>query len=292
VVLQGGYDVGLVTATAAHNTFSDLLVQTRTYGALVRSGFRRYATYRQATVAGAVTNTVFGFLRCYVLLAVAAGAGGTAAGYDREQIATYVWLGQGMLAIVLLWGWWDVAERIRSGEIATDLLRPIHPVALYLAADVGRAGHAFLFRFVPPTLVGALVFDLYLPSRPGTWPLFVVSVVLALVICFACRYLVNALAYWLLDLRGVAAAWSIGSAVLCGLYFPLRFLPDWLAAALYLATPFPSMLQIPSDVLVERDPPAVQAGLVGVQVVWAVATLAGCRWVQRRAERRLVIQGG
>ena len=46
-----------------------------TFGALAWSGFRRYATYRQATVAGAFTNTVFGFLRCYVLLAVAARCG-------------------------------------------------------------------------------------------------------------------------------------------------------------------------------------------------------------------------
>lgn len=284
--------MGVVTATAVDDTPGNLLVQTRTYSALARSGFRRYATYRQATVAGAVTNSVFGFLRCYVLLAVAAGAGGLAAGYDREQLATYVWLGQGLLAVVFVWGWWDLAERIRTGEIATDLLRPVDPVLLYLATDLGRAGHAALFRFGPPMLLGALVFDLYLPSRPGTWPLFVVSAVLAVVVSFSCRFLVNAIAYWLLDLRGVATAWAVGASVLCGLYFPLRFLPDWLAAALYLGTPFPSILQIPGDVLIERDPPAVQAGLVGVQAVWAVATLAACRAVQRRAERRLVIQGG
>jgi ABC-type uncharacterized transport system permease subunit len=87
---------------------------------LARSGFRRYATYRQATVAGAVTNTVFGLLRCYVLLAVAAGAGGLAAGYDSAQLATYVWVGQGLLAVVMLWGWSDLADRIRTGAVATD----------------------------------------------------------------------------------------------------------------------------------------------------------------------------
>lgn len=284
--------MGTFAATTALDTSHTLLVHIRSYGALIRSGFRRYATYRQATVAGAVTNTVFGFLRCYVMLAVAAGAGGVAAGYGLTQIATYVWLGQGLIAVASLWGWSDLATRIRTGEVATDLLRPIHPVALYLAPDLGRAAHAVLFRFVPPTLVGALVFDLYLPRRPGTWRLFVVSTVFAVVICFACRYLVNAAAYWLLDPRGVTAAWQVGSAVLCGLYFPLRFLPGWLAAALYVGTPFPGIMQIPIDVFVERDPPAGQAGLVAVQAMWAVVMLAACHVVQRRAERRLVIQGG
>jgi ABC-2 type transport system permease protein len=197
-----------------------------------------------------------------------------------------------MIAVVMLWGPPDLAERIRTGEVATDLLRPIHPVTLYLATDLGRAGHALLFRFLPPVLVGALVFDLYLPVRPGTWPLFAVSAVLAVVICFGCRYLVNATGFWLLDIRGVSRAWLVGSGLLGGLYFPLRFLPDPVAAVLYLGTPLPAILQIPMDVLVERDRPAVQAGLVGVQLVWAALVLAGCRTVQRRAERRLVIQGG
>ncbi|HEY8472530.1 MAG TPA: ABC-2 family transporter protein [Natronosporangium sp.] len=259
---------------------------------MVRAGFRRYATYRQATVAGAITNTVFGFLRAYVLLAVAAGAGGVAAGYQGDQLMTYVWVGQGLLVVVALWGWTDLADRIRTGEVATDLLRPINPVALYLASDLGRAGHALLFRLLPPVLVGALAFDLYLPARPASWPLFGLSTGLAVVVCFGCRYLVNAVAYWLLDLRGVLAVWGIGAPVLAGLHFPLRFLPDWLAITTYLATPFASVVQIPLDVLVERDPVPIQLALVGVQLGWAVLLLAACRLVQRRAERRLVIQGG
>lgn len=282
----------VVTAIAGHDTAGNLLGHIRTYSALVRAGFRRYATYRQATVAGALTNTMFGFLRGYVLLAVAAGAGGVAAGYQGDQLATYVWFGQGLLAVVLLWGWTDLADQIRTGAVATDLLRPIHPVWYYLATDLGRAGHAMLFRFVPPVAVGALTFELYLPSRPGTWPLFAVSVVLATTLAFACRWLFNATAYWLLDVRGVFAAWGIGSGVLSGLYFPLRFLPDWLALFLYVGTPFPGIVQIPMDVLVERDRPAIQAGLVGVQAVWVALLLGACLAVQRRAERRLVIQGG
>jgi ABC-2 type transport system permease protein len=80
--------------------------------------------------------------------------------------------------------------------------------------------------------------------------------------------------------------------VLAGLYFPLRLLPDGLAVALWVATPLPGLLQTPLDVLVERDPPALQTGLVGLQAVWAAVVLWLCVVVQRRAERRLVIQGG
>jgi ABC-2 type transport system permease protein len=141
-------------------------------------------------------------------------------------------------------------------------------------------------------VAGALFFPLHTPTRWQTVPLFLLSVILAVIICFSCRYVVNATAYWLQDARGPIMLWTLGSGVLGGLYFPLRLLPPEFTLALWLGTPRPSLLQAPLDVLVERDPPALQAGLVAVQVFWAVITLALAAVVQRRAERKLVVQGG
>ena len=112
------------------------------------------------------------------------------------------------------------------------------------------------------------------------------------IVCFACRYLVNAAAYWLLDVRGPQTAWTLTSGILGGLYFPIWFFPDAMAIGLIVATPFPSVIQIPLDILVERGSLMVQLGLLGVQAGWVAALLALCRWAQRRGERKLVIQGG
>lgn len=285
--------MGSVNATTPPPVRRNVAPHFRTFTAITGSGFRRYSTYRQATLAGAFTNTVFGFLRCYIFLAIAGSTiGGIAAGYDAGQLATYVWVGQGLLAVSLLWGWTELADRIRAGDVASDLLRPVHPVVSYLATDLGRAGYAALTRFVPPVVTGLLFFDMYLPRRWFTLPLFAISVALSVVLCFACRYLVNATAYWLADVRGPMIVWTLGAGVLSGLYFPLRFLPDWAAVALWAGTPFPSLLQTPLDVIVERDAAPMQAGLVALQALWAALLLAACAWVQRRAERKLVIQGG
>lgn len=294
-LLMEGNGVGFITATATPPDAQKWTVQLAAFFAIAASGFRRYATYRQATVAAAATNTVFGFLKASVLLAVAgaaSGAAGTVAGYRGAQLVTFVWVGQGMIGVVAFWGWTDLADRIRTGEVVADLLRPIPPVVSYLATDLGRAAHAMLARFALPVVVGVVAFDLYAPRRLGTYLLFAVSVVLAVVTSFGCRYVVNATAFWLLDIRGVQLTWLLVSGVLSGLYFPLRFLPEGVATGLWLFTPFPSLLQTPLDVLVERDPPAVSAALVGLQAAWAAAMLGVAHLVQRRAERRLVIQGG
>jgi ABC-type uncharacterized transport system permease subunit len=48
-------------------------------------------------------------------------------------------VGLGLLSVVAFWGWNELADRIRSGDVAADLLRPVPPVTSYLAADLGRA---------------------------------------------------------------------------------------------------------------------------------------------------------
>jgi ABC-2 type transport system permease protein len=264
----------------------------RPYVAFAVAGFRRYSTYRQATLAACVTNSIFGFMRCAVLLAVADGGAGTVAGYDGPRLATFVWAGQGLIGTVLIWAPPDFAGRIRTGDVVIDLLRPVDLVWQQLAADLGRAVHAVGIRFVVPVAVGALFFTLHVPERPATYLLFACSLLLATVICFACRFLVNAAAYWLLDARGPQVAWTLLSGVLGGLYFPLWFLPPAAAVAVIVGTPFASVIQIPLDVLVERVDAPTQMGLLAVQAGWVVVMLALCRWVQGRGERKLVVQGG
>lgn len=259
--------------------------------ALVVAGFRRYATYRAATLAGAFTNTFFGVVKLAILLAAAAAAGGSVAGYDRAALSTYAWLAQGMIAIILAFPRGDQAERVRTGEIAIDLSRPVHPVAAWLAEDLGRAGQACLVRFLVPLAFGGLVFGLRVPERPETLPLFAVSLTLAVVVSFGARLLVNLSAFWLLDVRGLLTLFMVGSNVLSGLVVPVAFFPGWLKVLAY-STPFPSMLQTPVDVAVERADRADLLAAIGVQVAWAAGLLALAVLVLRRGTRRLVVQGG
>ncbi|MGB3440955.1 MAG: ABC-2 family transporter protein [Actinophytocola sp.] len=263
----------------------------RVLAALAGAEFRRYVTYRQATFAGAFTNTVFGFVRCYTLLSVAAVTG-SMAGYDAAQLVAFVWVGQGLLAVVNTWGHQELPERVRTGQVVADLLRPVDLMAAYVAADIGRAGHAMLTRFVVPVVVGLLAFDFYLPAHAWTYPLFAVSVLLAVLVCSACRYLVALSAFWLLDVRGLQMVWMVASGAGSGLYFPITVLPDWLVVALWVGTPFPSLLQAPVDVLVERDGGAHGLLLVAGQAAWVLVLVGVGRVVQRHAVRRLVVQGG
>ena len=117
----------------------------RLFFELARRGYRRYAAYPGATWAGVFTNTVFGLITAYVFVAVFRERD-TVGSYDARDAVTYVWLASGLLMTVYLWGWHEVALRVRSGDVATDLQRPLDLQVYWLAQDLGRAVYHGIFR--------------------------------------------------------------------------------------------------------------------------------------------------
>ena len=257
---------------------------------LARRGYRRYAAYPGATWAGVFTNTFFGFLLAYVLLAVFKERE-TIGSYDADDAVTYVWLAQGMLMTIYIWNWYEVALRVRSGDVATDLQRPVDFQFLWLAQDLGRAGYHALYRGVPPFLLGALVFDVFVPEGPLLWAAFGVSLVLAVVASFAFRFLFNLAAFWLLDYRGVGLMAMVASTFFSGQIVPLAFFPDWLETLAW-ALPFAAMVQAPIEIWLGHARGAELASLLALQAFWAVALLLLGRLVFAAGLRKLVIQGG
>jgi ABC-2 type transport system permease protein len=257
---------------------------------LARRGYRRYAAYPVATVAGVFTNVVFGFLRGYILLALFRHRD-VVGGYDASDTLTYVWLGQALIATVYIWGWQELAVRIRSGDVATDLARPVDPLRAGLAFDLGRGLYHFLYRGVPPFIVGALVFDLTAPSNPIVWVAFVLSVALAVSVSFAWRFLYNTSAFWLLDYRGAVVIAMVAANLFSGFIIPVAFFPGWLKAIAY-ATPFPAIIQMPVDVFVGKAEGVEVLQSLAVQAAWLVGLLFVCRVAFSAGTRRLVVQGG
>ncbi|MGH3546743.1 MAG: ABC-2 family transporter protein [Pseudonocardiaceae bacterium] len=131
-------------------------------------------------------------------------------------------------------------------------------------------------------------FKLALPTSPGRCLVFAAGVVLAVVVSFGLRFLLNLTAFWLLDSRGVLSIYAVVAPLLAGLIIPVPYFPGW-AASVLLATPFPSMVQTPTDLLLGRG---AAGWLLASQLLWLVLLLGAGRLVLARAVRRLVVQGG
>lgn len=262
----------------------------RLYVEVARSTFRRVTTYRAATFAGIVTNTVFGFILAYVLLAVFRQRG-TIGNFDATDAVTFVFVTQGLLMVVGIFGNFEMAERIRTGDVALDLCRPYDFQGWWIAVHYGKAPFYFLFRGLPPYLLGALVFHLRLPSDALTAVAFLGSTALAVGVAAAYGFLIQSFAFWLLDVRGPSQVGWITAQFFAGTYLPLVLFPGWLEAVAR-ALPFASMIQLPVEVFLGKHPGASLVGVYAQQGVWLVALVGIGRIVLTRATHRLVIQGG
>jgi len=262
----------------------------RLYWEVARRALQRQLAYRTENLAGLITNAFFGYLRAAVYLAVYQNAT-SVAGYDAQAAVTYSWITQAMIMVVALWGWWDIELTIRTGDVVSDLAKPFWYVGFWLARDLGRAAYFVVFRGAPILLAGQLLFGLHFPSSVWAWLAFWVSLVLAVIVSFGFRFLLNVSAFWTTDARGLGSVALAATMFLGGFIVPIRFFPDWLQP-LVLGLPFASITQTPADLFVERIQGAAVVGPLLAQVVWAVAMIAAAQALTLLATRRVVIQGG
>jgi ABC-2 type transport system permease protein len=262
----------------------------RLFYELARRSFRRWTAYRAATISGIITNGFFGCLRAAIFIALYR-AHSDVGGYDLQDAITFVWLGQGIIMVLYLWGWWEVADSIRTGSVVTDLARPYDYYAYWLARDIGRAVYHFLFRGVTTFALGALLFRVSVPGSTIQFLLFLVSVALAVLTAFAFRFIINISAFWFLDVRGVGGAAMIAVTLFSGFEVPLVYFPGWLRA-IADALPFRGMVQMPADIFLGHLTGASALSAMALQIVWIAALVIAGRAMVQAATRRVVVQGG
>jgi ABC-2 type transport system permease protein len=262
----------------------------RLFFELTRRSFRRYLTYRAAAFAGLFTNFVFGLMRLAVLLALY-GERQEVAGITVSGIITYAAMTQAVIAYLSLFGWYDLSDSVHSGEVGSDLLKPMSYLSFWLAQDLGRAAVNLLLRGFTIMFAYGLMFELDHPNSPGQWLVLCLSVVLSWLVSFAWRFLINLPAFWTPNARGIGRFGFMMSWFLSGVILPLRLLPDWTVRLAYL-TPFPHMINTVVEVyLGVLQGPELAANLL-LQAAWALGLLLSAHLILKLAVRRLVILGG
>jgi ABC-2 type transport system permease protein len=263
------------------------------YFSVALRAFRRYATYRSATAAGIFTSLVFGLITAFTYTALW-HARPDAGGYDVDDAITYAWLAQSLGLVGALFGGGfrdELSERIRTGDVAIDLYRPVDMQAWWLASDLGRAAFHVLARGIPPTVVGGLIFQIAIPTSIVTWMAFLLAVLLGAVVCFGINYLFVLTTFWLMDSRGVLQIATVLGGFFAGMLLPINVFPSWFGE-LARVLPWSTALQIPIDVYLEKYQGLELLQPLGFQLVWAVVLWVAGRLLTSLATRQVVVQGG
>lgn len=264
----------------------------RVYWRLLVAGFRRQSAYLLAAFGGLVANTTFGLLKVAILFATVRAAGGDLEGYDVALMSTYIWVSQGLLGSVNLFGRVDIADRIKDGDVAVDFLRPLDVQAAAITTEVGKSLFNLIPRGLPSVLIGGLVVGMALPDEPAAYVVGAVSMLLGIVLSAATVYAwVAAPGFWIVETRGLQLLYMVVSGFLAGLFVPIWIFPQWLQVVAQ-ATPFPSMLMYPVDVVSGRADFGQSVVLIGIQLAWLAGVVAAGQVLTRAGRRHLEVQGG
>jgi len=215
------------------------------------------------------------------------------------QVASYVWLGQALLAM-LPWNFdRELAAMVRSGAVAYELCRPIDLYGLWYARAVAHRTAPTVLRAVPMVifatvglpLIGLDEWRLAPPASLAAGIGFALALVCALALACALSTLINITVLWTIQNDGVLLVVTSLVSLLSGLLVPLPLLPDW-AQPVVRWLPFAGVLDLPYRVYNGHIASGGLALVLARQLGWTLAIIALGRWMLARGMRRVVVQGG
>jgi ABC-2 type transport system permease protein len=270
----------------------------RPYLAVVGARYRMLLQYRAAAFAGFATQLFWGSIKLMILGAFFAVSTADVP-MSLPEVVAYVWLGQALLGLLPWTVDPELQEKMLSGGVAYELLKPVDLYGFWFARTVALRTATATLRSVPMFLaVGLLLpllgLDAWALSAPPSWwstLAFVVSITATVLLASAITMVLHVALIWTLSGRGFNAMMAGVVMFFSGMIVPLPLFPDWLQPLLYWQ-PFRGLADVPFRIY-SGHIAVSEAGLeILLQLSWTAIIVAIGYAVLGYAQRRLVVQGG
>lgn len=261
------------------------------YWTFTKKAFLRSAVYRFEVWSRTGSNLIFLLMWGSIWTALYAGRE-EAQGVTFTAMLTYIVVSQ-FLDGVNEAGTplWEIQEKVRTGDISLELMRPFDVPLRYLFADFGSVAFYMMTALLPIYLIIFFFLDLALPADGLTWVVFLISAFIGFLIRYCIEMTFGLLTFFLVETGGIEDIFYFSMSLLSGSVIPLWFFPEWLVTiAIYL--PFQSIFFLPISIFIGEITGMEILSSIGLQVFWLVICYAILRVVWNRASRKVVVQGG
>jgi ABC-2 type transport system permease protein len=255
----------------------------RAYRAYARATLQAVIAYRAAFFMSFASSVFTLFALLYLFRNVFHGQS-QLYGYTWADMRTYL-----ALAFVLN-AEYRMGFRIREGEVALDLTKPIDYQGARFAESLGATVAELASALVVATLV-LVLFHGGTPPHPQALALFALSFLLVVPLKFVVIYVTSLLAFWTHQFAGVWWTRQAVTNLFSGAMVPLVFFPGWLGTlAGYL--PFRGIVYTPASIFLGKTTGTDALFWIAIQGAWLVGLWLLCRLVWNVAVRQLTVHGG
>ncbi|MET0594707.1 MAG: ABC-2 family transporter protein [Polyangiaceae bacterium] len=257
------------------------------YPTLLRIGFAGAIAYRAEMLVWMLTMTM-PFVSLALWSAVAADA--PIGRFDQKNFVAYFVSTIVVRQLSGSWVVWEMIQEIKSGALASRLLKPIHPLIVYSADNLAAIPLRMVFSTplaiivllsggasLPHTLYGALAFLL---SLFGAW-----------VITFFVMVVVGSLSFFIESSISIFDIWLVFFMLFSGYLVPLELFPSWARDIAYVL-PFRYTLGFPVEILIGMSNDAEIARGLAIQAAYGVGSAVVALTMWSAGVRRYSAFGG
>ncbi len=264
----------------------------RPYIGFFRLRFSAGLQYRTAAWAGMATQFAWGFMRILTFSAFYAFGGNIP--MPMQQLCSYIWMQQALLAALNSWFWsGETISMITEGNICFEMVRPLSIYNIWFIRDAGERCARCVLRAAP-----LIIFAAFLPAPYGltinsveSLLLFMPSVLLGVTVVVSYNMIVYVCTFYTMSPIGTRLISLTLGDLFSGGLLPLSFFPAAMQPILRLL-PFASMQDTPY--MIWNGALSGNAALyaVGVQVAWCVILITSGRLLMSNTLKKVVVQGG
>lgn len=182
-------------------------------------------------------------------------------------------------------------DKIKSGNIANELLKPVNFMFRLLAENIGEGVFKIVFQFLPALVLTMLYAELLTPISVGHFLLMLVSIILGYLILWLLGFIVQTWSFWIFSVWGIMTIKNVIVRILSGTLLPIWFIPSFLRKMIVF-TPFESIYFTPVQIYLGEIQGMELAIKLVIQLVWIIVLwlIANAFW--KRGVKKLVVQGG
>ena len=145
-----------------------------------------------------------------------------------------------------------ISSRVKSGEIAVDLMKPFSIPLMYLSDTLGTTLFQILSRSIPLLIFCYVIFDIDINITYIILFKFFPVYILAFIIFFLMLFLISSISFFIVDIFPILIFYWALITLASGAIIPLDFLPEAFSRIL-LFTPFPYLFYFPTMILLDRS---------------------------------------
>ncbi|MFZ5944782.1 MAG: ABC transporter permease [Bacillota bacterium] len=270
---------------------SGVKASMKMYMEFTKKSFQRSAAYRFEAWMRLFSNVVFLLMWGFIWYGLYLNRE-SVSGVTFRAVFSYVLISQ-LLQGIHSAGTplWEIQEKVRTGDIVSEIIRPYHYPIRLLFADFGSIAFYFFTAILPIYTILIVFLKPIIPASPIQWVLFLSSAMLGFLIRYCIELTFGLFTFWLVETGGVEDIYYFAISLFSGAMIPLWFFPDWLES-LVRFLPFQGIYFIPNSIFAGQLAGKEIFSALGIQVFWLIISATILRLVWFRAVNKIVVQGG